>query len=426
MTSTLNPRSASPVTATASTSPQAPRSADGRSRVVIEAVTPQVDAGRFPVKRSVGEVVVVEADAFTDGHDKIAVAVRHRSLGAGGQTPSPWQESELAPLVNDRWSGSFEVHAIGWHEFGVLAWVDRFATWRYDFQKRVNAGQDVTVDLLIGAELVEEAASAAQGDAARALTALAAHLRSDQRAEATEVALGASLAATMKQHGPRAFATESPAIRIWVDRAKARFSSWYELFPRSASNDPNRHGALKDVQGRLPSIAAMGFDTLYLPPIHPIGEQFRKGPNNNPSAKPGDLGSPWAIGSAAGGHDAIHPELGTLADFDQLVQAATEQGIEIAMDLAFQCAPDHPYVSAHPQWFRHRPDGTIQYAENPPKKYQDIYPFDFECDDWRAPVGRAPARGAAVLGRFAWRAGVPGRQPAHQAVPVLGVGHRAR
>ncbi len=354
--------------------------AAGRARVVIENIVPDVDAGRFPAKRSVGEVVRVEADVFVDGHDRISAALRHRGEGAG-----EWQEVDMAAGVNDRWAGEFPVHTVGWHEFTVVAWVDRFATWRYDFQKRVAAGQNVTVDLMIGAELVEDAAAKNAGEVARSLGGFAQFLRSDSRAEATEVALGESLAALMRRHAPRLFLIEWPRpIRIWVDRARARFSTWYELFPRSASPEPGRHGTLRDVESRLDYVAEMGFDVLYLPPIHPIGRAFRKGRNNSPAAEPGDVGSPWAIGGPEGGHDAIHPELGTFDDFDRLVRAANERGIEVALDLAFQCSPDHPYVKQHPEWFRHRPDGTIQYAENPPKKYQDIYPFDFESADWEA------------------------------------------
>jgi starch synthase (maltosyl-transferring) len=355
--------------------------AAGRARVVIEHVEPCVDGGRFAVKRSVGDIVRVEADAFTDGHDKISVIVRHRLVGA-----SEWHDVDMRPLVNDRWFAEFSVHAVGLHEYQVIAWVDRFATWRYDFQKRVTAGQDVSVDLQIGSQLIEEAARECAGDVAESLHAYARFLKSGSRGEAVEVALGESLAVFMKRHGLRHFTTQwpTPTVKIWVDRWKARFSTWYELFPRSASPDASRRGNFKDVENRLPHIAKMGFDVLYLPPIHPIGRAFRKGKNNSPVAEPGDVGSPWAIGGPEGGHDAIHPELGTLDDFTSLVKAAAELDIELAMDLAFQCSPDHPYVKQHPEWFRHRPDGTIQYAENPPKKYQDIYPFDFECAEYEA------------------------------------------
>ena len=354
--------------------------AQGRSRVVIENVVPSVNSGQFPAKASVGEVVRVEADAFVDGHDRISAAVRHRL-----SERDDWHEVDMSPCVNDRWAGEFEVHAVGWHEFTVVAWVDRFATWRSDLQKRLAAGQEVAVDLVIGAELVDDAASSCEGDTARSLKRFASLLRSDETGAATEIAVSGSLQTLMRRHAPRRFLTQLPnPLKIWVDRPRARFSSWYELFPRSASPDPTRHGTLRDVRDRLDSIRAMGFDVLYLPPVHPIGRAFRKGRNNSPVAEPDDVGSPWAIGGPEGGHDAIHPELGTLSDFDSLVAAANHREMEIAMDLAFQCSPDHPYVHEHPEWFRHRPDGTIQYAENPPKKYQDIYPFDFECEDWQA------------------------------------------
>ncbi|RYZ62374.1 MAG: DUF3416 domain-containing protein, partial [Proteobacteria bacterium] len=268
----------------------------------------------------------------------------------------------------------------------VVAWHDRFGTWQYDLQKRVNAGQDVGVDLLIGAELIAEAAAATDGEVAKSLAGFAALLkRPDQRGQATEVALGGALAELMRRHAPRPFVTKWPRTeRIWVDRERARFSSWYEFFPRSASNDPHRHGTLKDVEAQLDRVAKLGFDVVYLPPIHPIGRQFRKGKNNSTTAQDGDVGSPWAIGGPEGGHDAVHPELGTVDDVRRLAASAREKGIDIALDLAFQCSPDHPYVKQHPEWFKHRPDGTIQYAENPPKKYQDIYPFDFECEGYQA------------------------------------------
>ena len=390
MTTTLTPPAKTPNspagpatqngTAAAAQRPRLPL--DGQSRCVIEAVVPSVDNGRFAVKRSVGELVRVEATAFVDGHDHLAVVVRHRVGDAG-----TWHEVDMAavPKMNDRWVGQFEVHAVGWHEFTVAAWVDRFGTWQYDLRKRVAAGQDVTVDLLIGAELVEEAAGATDGDVKRSLAGFAGLLRSDRRAEAVEVGLGSSLLSLMHRHAPRHFLNEGPTLtKVWVDRAKARFSSWYEFFPRSASPEPGRHGTLKDVAARLDYVAQMGFDVLYLPPIHPIGRQFRKGKNNNAQSQPGEVGSPWAIGGPEGGHDAIHPDLGTFEDFDHLVSACKSRGIDLALDIAFQCSPDHPYVTQHPDWFRHRPDGSIQYAENPPKKYQDIYPFDFECKDWEA------------------------------------------
>lgn len=290
----------------------------------------------------------------------------------------------MAALTNDRFRASLHPDAPGRWLFAVQAWIDRFGTWRADLAKRVAAGQDVDVDLRIGAALVREAARVAGGDDRARLDRLAARLEGPgDRLERAELARSEELLALVRLHDPRLHATETGVLPLVVDRERARFSSWYELFPRSWG-PPGRHGTLRDVIAHLPYIAGMGFDVLYLPPIHPIGEVNRKGKNNAPQGKPGDVGSPWAVGSAAGGHDAIHPELGTLADFEALRAAAAEHGLELALDIAFQAAPDHPWVREHPQWFRHRPDGTIQYAENPPKLYQDIYPIDFESDDWRA------------------------------------------
>jgi starch synthase (maltosyl-transferring) len=352
--------------------------AAGRARVVIENIAPTVDGGRFFAKAAVGETVRVEADVFTDGHDRIRAVVRHRS-----RPTADWQEAEMSPLVNDRWAGSFEVHELGVHEFVVAGWVDHFTTWQSDLKKRIAAGEGLDVQLVIGAQMVEAAAAACDGETARALRSAAAVMRSPRHGEAVETAIGDGLTGLMRLHAPRNFVTEQGGSKIFVDPVRARYSSWYELFPRSASDEPGRTGTLADVEKRLDFIADMGFDILYLPPIHPIGRTFRKGRNNAATAHEGDVGSPWAIGSEEGGHDAINPELGTMADFDRLVSAAREREIDVAIDLAFQCSPDHPYVRVHPEWFKHRPDGSIQYAENPPKKYQDIYPFDFECEDWK-------------------------------------------
>ncbi len=358
--------------------------------MVIENIAPIVDGGRFAVKRSVGEMVQVQADAFADGHDLISVVLRYRTADPGplAEWSGQWSEvrmSRLPPVQKDRWQGEFPVHLVGWHEFTIVGWIDRFGTWRADLQKRVAAGQNVKLELLIGADLIDEAAAIANAEGTRALSAFANMLRGESQRQAIQIALCEPLAELMRQHVPRRFASEWPQpVRVWADRPRARFSAWYELFPRSASPDPRRHGTLADVQAKLDHIADMGFDVLYLPPIHPIGRAFRKGRNNMPTAEPGDVGSPWAVGGPEGGHDAIHPELGTFEDFDRLIAAAREHEIEIALDMAFQCSPDHPYVRQHPEWFVHRPDGSIQYAENPPKKYQDIYPFDFECEQWRA------------------------------------------
>jgi len=356
----------------------------GRQRVIIEGVEPEIDCGRFPIKRVVGERVVVEADAFTDGHDAITARLLWRPESA-----AQWSETAMEALPNDRWRAAFVVTGEGRWLYTVSAWVDRFKTWRRDLKKRIEAGQDVPVDLLVGAGLIREASARADAGGRKAdgrvLAGLAGDLeRGKDAAARLSLALDDELAGLMDRHVGRAAASVyGRELGVVVDRERARFSSWYEMFPRSTGVD-GRHGTFKDCEARLPYVAGMGFDVLYLPPIHPIGDTFRKGKNNAVAAEPGDVGSPWAIGSEAGGHKSIHPELGTPEDFRRLVAKARGLGIEIALDLAYQCSPDHPYVEEHPEWFRSRPDGTIQYAENPPKKYQDIYPFDFETEEWRA------------------------------------------
>jgi starch synthase (maltosyl-transferring) len=355
----------------------------GRQRVVIEGVAPEIDGGRFAVKRTVGERVVVEADVFTDGHDAIACRLLWRPEAAAA-----WRELAMEPLGNDRFRAAFTAGELGRWLYTIVAWIDPFQTWRRDLKKRVDAGQDVAVDLRVGAGLVRAAGERAlargrKGDA-RVLAALAADLeKGKDPAPRLRLALDEELGHLMDRYADRGHATAlGRELAVVVERERARFSSWYEMFPRSAA-PAGGHGTLRDCAALLPYVAGMGFDVLYLPPIHPIGRIFRKGKNNAPEAGPDDVGSPWAIGSAEGGHKAIHPLLGTAADFRHLVAAAAELEIEIALDLAYQCSPDHPYVREHPEWFRKRPDGTIQYAENPPKKYQDIYPFDFECASWR-------------------------------------------
>jgi starch synthase (maltosyl-transferring) len=355
------------------------RAGDAGRRVAIERVRPEVDGGRFPAKTSVGETVVVEADVFADGHDLVAAELLVRAPGR-----TEWAAVAMEPLVNDRFRAFFDVEAQGVYEYTVRGWTDRFGTWRRDLGRRAEAGQDVEAELLAGAELVERAARTASGEDRRGLREAAAFLR--QGAEAgLKAALDPALAGAMDTHPDRRGGTTYPRrLRLVADRERARHGSWYELFPRSASPSPARHGTLKDVVERLPYVADMGFDVLYLPPVHPIGTAFRKGPNNVVGAGDDDPGSPWAIGSAEGGHTAIHPDLGTVRDFDRMVAAAADRGIEVALDLAFQCSPDHPWVTEHPAWFRHHLDGTIRYAENPPKRYQDVYPLDFETEDWRA------------------------------------------
>ena len=359
--------------------------ADGRHRVVIERVSPEVDCGRFPIKRVLGEMVVVEADVLADGHEQIGCQILFWREG------SLEQKVPMQSLGNDRWRGSFRVTELGRYGYTVEGWADRFQTWRSELRKRVTAGQDVRIELLIGAKLVEEAAARAIGDDASILLDWARRIRSANESCATAKESGSAVALeergleVIQRYPDRQFATryEKP-LAVTVDREKARFSTWYEVFPRSCSPEPGRHGTFADCQAWLPYIASMGFDVVYVPPIHPIGGSFRKGKNNSPSAQPEDVGSPWAIGSSEGGHKSVHPGLGTLEDFRRFVGRAAEHDLEVALDIAFQCTPDHPYVHQHPEWFRTRPDGTIQYAENPPKKYQDIYPLDFETSDWRA------------------------------------------
>jgi starch synthase (maltosyl-transferring) len=344
--------------------------------VAIEAVTPEIDAGRFPIRRTVGEKVTVEADVFADGHDSLSCVIRYRHLSNRG-----WTEAQMVPTVNDRWRGEFPVSELGHYAYTIEGWIDRFETWSRQFAKRVEAGQDVTLELEVAARMVESAAARARGADAERLLAHAAALRKGSGA-ATR-ALGEDLALLMDRYSDRGLGvTYGRELTVVVEPERARFGAWYEMFPRSADG-PGRHGTFKDVEARLSYIGGMGFDILYLPPIHPIGRTNRKGANNSTKSAQGEPGSPWAIGSPNGGHKAVHPELGTLDDFRHLVRAAGAQGICIALDIAFQCSPDHPYIREHPEWFRHRPDGSIQHAENPPKKYEDIVPFDFECDAWR-------------------------------------------
>ncbi len=357
--------------------------ADGRSRVAIEGVAPEIDAGRFPAKAIVGDRLTVEADAFADGHDAVTCVLLHRPPDG-----DEWSEIAMDAVGNDRWRGALPLDRLGRHRYTIEAWTDPFRTWRRDMRKWISAGKDVGVHLEIGARLVEDAAgrarAAGERDDAQRLAEWSRALRQGARADDAGGALDAELAALAERWPDRERATRyDRELEVEVDRERARFSAWYEMFPRSARGD-GRRGGLADVVERLPYVAGMGFDVLYLPPIHPIGETHRKGPDNAVQAGPDDPGSPWAIGGPEGGHTALHPGLGTLDDFRRLVEASADHGLEVALDIAFQCSPDHPWVAEHPEWFRHRPDGTIQHAENPPKKYEDIYPLDFETDDWPA------------------------------------------
>ena len=349
-------------------------------RVVVEGITPQVDGGQFPIKRTPGEDVIVEADVFADGHDALTAVVLWRPQGQ-----DRWNETPMEALGNDRWRARFRITEMTAYEYAVEGWIDQFESWRLALSKKVGAGQDVSSELLEGAGLIRGAAARARGNDKKRLTEQAAALADTSTDAATRVAgaLAEDLKTLMARYDDRSRATRSNRpFPVMVERERARFGAWYEMFPRSAGTDPSRGATLDEAAARFPYIAAMGFDVLYLPPVHPIGTSFRKGRNNSLMPEPGDPGSPWAIGAAEGGHKAIEPGLGTLEDFDRFVKAAERHGLEIALDIAFQASPDHPYVKEHPSWFRHRPDGTIKYAENPPKKYQDIYPFDFESEDW--------------------------------------------
>lgn len=350
---------------------------DGRCRVVIENVQPEIDGGRFPVKRVIGQSVEVETDAFTDSHDVLACVLRYRHASETG-----WHEAAMTPLINDRWRSSFPITELGQYVYTITAWIDHFFSWRHEFSRRSDA-QDIAIALQAGAMLVEEAAMRADGENQMQLQQITEQLRTVNPDAGSALALSETLASLMRQHSDRSLATDYPGLlNVWSEPVKAQYSTWYEFFPRSCVGDGMNHGSFAECEKRLPSVAAMGFDVLYLPPIHPIGLAKRKGANNALAATETDVGSPWAIGAAEGGHKSIHPQLGTLDDFHRLVTKARELGIDIALDIAFQCSPDHPYVREHPEWFRHRADGSIQYAENPPKKYEDIVPFNFETDAW--------------------------------------------
>ena len=352
---------------------------DGRKRVIIEGVAPAVDQGRFPAKRVLGDVVGAEADIFADGHDLISAVLRWRH-----QSEKKPREIRMRPLINDRWRAEFPVESLGFYHFTIEAWIDHFLTWHRDLQKRVDGGaEDLDVQLQIGLQLIREAADRAAARDKKKLQGFITTLESEAPIEEKiDDMWSEDLLALMFRNAERRFSTSLDGeMPIEVDRKKAAYSSWYEMFPRSAGN--GRHGTFRDLEAELPRVAKMGFDVLYLPPIHPIGTTFRKGRNSTVGADEDDAGSPWAIGAPEGGHTAVHPQLGTIEDFERLVKVAAQHNVEIALDIAFQVSPDHPYVNQHPEWFRKRPDGSIQYAENPPKKYQDIYPFDFETEGWQ-------------------------------------------
>jgi starch synthase (maltosyl-transferring) len=347
---------------------------------VIGSVRPQVDGGRYAAKATVGRDVVVRADVFVDGHDRVAAMLRWQADG-----DASWREVPMEPLGNDRFGASFTPERPGTHRFKVTGWVDAFATWRSELVRRLAAGEDLTVELQVGAALVAAAAKRATGEDRARLKDWAARLTDAPAEQHAELATAEELTALIARWPDRARnASTSGGSPIWVDRERAAAGAWYELFPRSTAPVAGRHGTLRDVAALAPSLAELGFDVVYLPPIHPIGRTARKGPNNARTSSARDVGSPWAIGSDEGGHTAVHPDLGTVDDVDLLVKELEANGMELALDLAFQCSPDHPWVREHPDWFEHRPDGSIRPAENPPKKYEDVYPLDFETDDWRS------------------------------------------
>jgi starch synthase (maltosyl-transferring) len=346
-------------------------------RVIITNLLPKVENGEYPAKAIQGDPVNLSADIFSDGHNELdaSVWIKHKS-------EKQWKEFLLEPTWNDRWTYAFTPTKLGYYQFEVHGWLDHYKTWQKAFDKKVKANQDINVELLIGAEILEAAANKSKGKTAEELLGWSEKLKSKTDIfEATSLALDPKVAAAVRNCRSKDDIVVSQTLEIEVDRKKAGFSAWYELFPRSASKAADTHGTFADVIDILPEVARMGFDVLYMPPIHPIGEVNRKGRNNSLTATETDPGSPWAVGSKKGGHKAIHPELGTLEDFRKLVQEAHLHNMEVALDIAYQCAPDHPYVAKHPQWFKWRPDGTVQYAENPPKKYEDILPFNFDTSD---------------------------------------------
>jgi starch synthase (maltosyl-transferring) len=360
---------------------------DGSRRIVIEAVHPELDCGRYAVKREVGDALEVSADIFKEGHDAIAAAIRYRA-----EDEEEWSETRMRFVENDRWEGSAPLARNLRYHYTIVAWTDLFGSWVSDLRKKFDAGQDVQSELLEGTTLVEAAIGRAEGEDRDRLEAFRREIGGGtMQAQQVGAALDPGLLDLMERYPDRSDLTRyERELPVQVDRVRARFAAWYELFPRSMADDPERHGTFDDVIRKLPYVRDMGFDVLYFPPIHPIGRSHRKGKNNSLTAQTGEPGSPYAIGGDEGGHTAIHPELGTLEDFHRLVEAAAEHGLELALDFAIQVSPDHPYVREHPSWFYIRPDGTIKYAENPPKKYQDIYPLNFygenfeeQWEEWR-------------------------------------------
>ena len=350
------------------------------SSIVIEKVHPEVDGGRWPVKREVGDRLEVSADIFKEGHDSLCAVIRYRTI-----KESDWHEAPLEPVNNDRWAGHFDLHENTRYLYTIGAFTNTFESWRQEAAKKSEAGERIDSELLEGRALVERAAKRAQAPDKARIEELLNRWRSLNGQDAVlSVALNEELSELVNRNQERTgWTVYDRELEVVADRARARYGAWYELFPRSQGTSPDRSATFKEAEARLPAIKSMGFDVVYLTPIHPIGRTNRKGKNNALVTKPGDPGSPYAIGNEQGGHDAVEPGLGTIQEFDRFQEAVRSHGMELAMDFAINCSPDHPYVTQHPEWFAHRPDGTIKYAENPPKKYQDIYNVNFYCEDWR-------------------------------------------
>lgn len=347
-------------------------------RVMIEKVSPEIDGGAFPIKRVVGEQVIVRANVFTDGHEEVFAVLWHKKKGE-----EVWRKTQMKPLGNDRWSGYFTIEEQTDYLYSLAAGLDRFGSWRSDMKKKAAAGQDVGVDIMIGLAMLEKVQEKADRRAKTKLADCIKKIRNNRDIYQVpeDLLCGEIYDIMLDNVDPGDKVYYGKELRVSVEREKALFSSWYEFFPRSWGKKPGNHGDLKQARKLLPEISRMGFDVVYLPPIHPIGITKRKGKDNFPVCKPDDPGSPWAIGSDVGGHKAIHPQLGKMEDLKDFIKKAEEHGMEVALDLAYQCSPDHPYVKKHPEWFIWRPDGTVQFAENPPKKYEDVLPINFETED---------------------------------------------
>jgi starch synthase (maltosyl-transferring) len=350
-----------------------------QTRIIIENILPQLDGGSFYIKRIINQKVVVTAAVFSDGHDVVESCVKFKH-----EKDKKWQEVRMNPTQNDEWISEFTVEKQGLYSYYIQAWVDYALNWQHGTERKIKDNQFVKSELLEGAAYCQDILKLVNKEQ-KTFLSNAIKVFQDEKVydQAIKIALSDELHQIFKQYPTRILANQSSELQVYVDRKKALFSTWYEFFPRSASEISGKHGTFKDCERLLPRVVEMGFDTLYFPPIHPIGEVNRKGKNNATTALLGDVGSPWGIGSHFGGHQSTHPELGTIADFKALVKKAKALGIEVAMDYALQAAPDHPYVKDFPQWFKWRPDGTVQYAENPPKKYQDIQPIYFESGDWK-------------------------------------------